>query len=214
MEHAAQPVRGSEARMSRNPARSGTRKMDLAQTIREVQQPLVERLDGVEHRLDGVEHRLDGLERRFDGVELRLDGLESRFDGLENRFDRLETRFDRSEERWEAWRELSEARWVDMGKEITRRYEKLDEKIDREIGSLRRDFSAQLAEHKRETAAGFARMDAQYSDLRQEMLAGFAEMRDRIDRGQRNTVIMVTSVVVLLLTWLELRDAALALFAG
>ena len=186
--------------MPRNPARSGTRNMDLAQTIREAQQPLVE-------RLDGVEQRLGGLESRFDGVEQRLGGLESRFD-------RLETRSDRSEERWEAWRTLSEARWVDMGKEITRKYEKLDEKIDREVGSLRRDLSAQLAEHKRETAAGFARIDAQYSDLRQEMLAGFAEMRERTERAQRNTVIMLTSVIVLLLTWLELRDAALALFGG
>ena len=179
--------------MSRNPARSGTRNMDLAQTIREAQQPLVERLDGLEHRLDGV--------------ELRLGGLESRFD-------RLETRSDRSEDRWEAWRELSEVRWTNMGQEITRKHEKLEEKIDREIGSLRRDFSAQFAEHKRETAAGFARMDAQYSDFRQEMQAGFAELRDRAEKSQRNTVIMVTSVVVLFLTWLELRDAALALFGG
>ena len=200
MEHAAQPVRESEARMPRDPARSGTRKMDLAQTVREAQQPLVERLDGVEHRLDSVEHRLDGVEQRLGG--------------LESRFDRLETRSDRSEERWEAWRTLSEARWADMGKEITRKYEKLDEKIDRGVGSLRRDLSAQLAEHKRETEAGFARVDAQYSGLRQEMLAGFAEMRERIEKAQRNTVIMFTSMVVLLLTWLELRDAALALFAG
>lgn len=186
MEHAAQPVREAKARTSRNPARSGTRKMDLAQTIREAQRPLVERLGGVEHRLD-----------------------------------RLETRFDRSEERWEAWRTLSDARWVDMGKEIARRYEKLDEKIDREVNALRRDFSAQLSvlreelgEHRQETTAGFARADAQYSDLRQEMLAGFAEMRERIERAQRNTIIMVTSVAALFLTWLELRDAALALFGG
>ena len=184
MEHAAQPVRESEARMPRNPARSGTRNMDLAQTIREAQQLLVERLDGVEHRLGS----------------------------LESRFDRLETRSDRSEQRWEAWRELSEARWVDVGKEIIRKHEKLEEKI--EFGSPRGDLSLQLVEHKREMAEVFDRVDVQYFYLRQDMRAGFAEMRELIKRGQRNTVIMFACIIVLLLTWLELRGAALGLFGG
>ena len=120
---------------------------------------------------------------------------------------------------------MSEERWADLGKEMLRKYEKLDEKIDSKLDSLRseffaemramrEEFSAQLDDYKRETAAGFARVGAQYSDLRQEMLAGFAEMRERIERSQRNTVIMLTSMVVLLLTWLEIRGAVLALFGS
>ena len=88
------------------------------------------------------------------------------------------------------------------------------EEFSAQMGAMRDEFSAKLDDHKRETAAGFARVDAQYSDLRQEMLAGFAEMRERIERSQRNTVIMLTSMVVLLLTWLEIRGAVLALFGG
>ena len=62
VEHAAQPLRESEARASRNPARSGTRKMDLTEAIREAQQPLVERLGG------GVEQHLDGAHLRDNPV--------------------------------------------------------------------------------------------------------------------------------------------------
>ena len=78
---------------------------------------------------------------------------------------------------------------------------------------MREEISAKLDEHKRETAAGFARMEEQCSDLRQEMRPGLAEMCERIERSQRNTVIMLTGMVVLLLIWLEIRGGAvLALF--
>ena len=78
---------------------------------------------------------------------------------------------------------------------------------------MREEISAKLDEHKRETAAGFARMEEQCSDWRQEMRAGLAEMCERIERSQRNTVIMLASMFVLLLIWLEIRGGAvLALF--
>lgn len=86
-------------------------------------------------------------------------------------------------------------------------------RLSAEIRAMREEIFAKLDEHKQETAAGFARMEGQCSDLRQEMRAGFAEMCELIERSQRNTVIMLAGMFVLLLIWLEIRGGAvLALF--
>ncbi len=62
----------------------------IAETVKEMNKPIYERLDKMDRRFDEMDHRLDKMDHRFDEMDHRFDEMDHRLDEMDHRLDKVE----------------------------------------------------------------------------------------------------------------------------
>ncbi len=57
----------------------------IAETVKEMNKPIYERLDKMDRRFDEMDHRLDKMDHRFDEMDHRFDEMDHRLDKVEKK---------------------------------------------------------------------------------------------------------------------------------
>ena len=57
----------------------------IAEIVKEMNKPIYERLDKMDHRFDEMDHRLDKMDHRFDEMDHRFDEMDHRLEKVEKK---------------------------------------------------------------------------------------------------------------------------------